>query len=248
MGNKGEKELYNMFKLDSPLMNFLNRLCDVMIINILVLVCSLPIFTFGAAITAAYYMSFKMINNEETYIVRGFFKAFKENFKQSTIMWIIMLAVGLILYGDYKIILDSGLEFASWTRIAILTVTVIVAIGATFIFPMQARFTNTVKNTMKNGFLMALSHLPSAVLFVISFALPALLVYVINQSLPAIILLAFGGLPYLKSYLYLKIFKKYELIIAEKNKEAGIEPKESEDEGIFAASDALEKEALEQEK
>ena len=232
-----------MFKLDSPFMNFLTRLCDVMIINILVLVCSLPIFTFGASITAAYYMSFKMINNEETYIVKGFFKSFKENFKQSTVMWLIMLAVGLLLYGDYKIILDSGLEFATWTRIAILTVTVIIAIGAVFVFPMQARFTNTVKNTMKNAFLMSLSHLPSAVIFVVSFAIPFALVYFVNQSLPLVILLGFGGLPYLKSYLYLKIFKKYEIMIEERNREAGIEPEASEDEGIFAASDALEKEA-----
>ena len=57
-----------MFKLDSPLMNFLNKLCDIMILNILVLVFSLPIFTIGAAVTAGYYMSFKMVKNEENYI------------------------------------------------------------------------------------------------------------------------------------------------------------------------------------
>ena len=73
-----------MFKLDSPFMNFLNKLCDIMILNILVLVFSLPIFTIGAAVTAGYYMSFKMVKNEESYIVKGFWKAFKENFKQST--------------------------------------------------------------------------------------------------------------------------------------------------------------------
>ena len=52
-----------MFKLDSPFMNFLNKLCDIMILNILVLVFSLPIFTIGAAVTAGYYMSFKMVKN-----------------------------------------------------------------------------------------------------------------------------------------------------------------------------------------
>lgn len=52
-----------MFKLDSPLMNFLNKVCDVMIINILVLICSIPVFTMGAAITAAYYMCYKMVKN-----------------------------------------------------------------------------------------------------------------------------------------------------------------------------------------
>lgn len=238
-----------MFKLDSPLMNFLNKVCDVMIINILVLICSIPIFTIGASLTAAYYMCFKMIRNEETYIIQGFFKAFKENFKQSTIMWLVIMAIGLVLAGDYKIILDSGLEFATWTRIAVLTVTVIVGLGVTFVFPMQARFSNTVKNTMKNAFLMALSHLPSAVLFLISFAVPFLLVYTIPQLLPAVLLLALGGLPYLKSFLYLKIFRKYEILIEEKNREAGIEPvvEESEDSGIFAVSDAMEMQKDEEE-
>ena len=66
-----------MFKLDSPLMNFLSKIADIMILNLLIIICSIPVFTIGAAVSAAYYMAFKMVKNEETYIVRGFFKAFK---------------------------------------------------------------------------------------------------------------------------------------------------------------------------
>lgn len=231
-----------MFKLDSPLMNFLNKVCDVMIINILVLVCSIPIFTMGAAITSAYYMCYKMIKNEEGYLVRGFFKAFKENFKQSTIIWLIMLLITAILVGDYKIILESGMEFAQWIRIALLTVTGILALGATFILPVQARFSNTVINTMKNGFLMALSHLPSALLFLVSFAVPIALIYFVPQAAPAIALLAFGALPYAKSFLFLKIFRKYEIIIEEKMQGEAADKPENEDEGLFAISDAMERE------
>ena len=76
-----------MFKLDSPLMNFLGRVCDIMILNVLLIVFSIPIFTAGAAITAAYSVSYKMVKNEESYIIKGFWKAFKENFKQSTVIW-----------------------------------------------------------------------------------------------------------------------------------------------------------------
>lgn len=232
-----------MFKLDSPLMNFLNKVCDVMIINILVLICSIPVFTMGAAITAAYYMCYKMVKNEEGYIVKGFFKAFKENFRQSTIIWLIMLVIAGILYGDYKIILESGLEFAQWMRIGILTATGILALGATFIFPVQARFSNTVKNTMKNGFLMALSHLPSAVLCLLSLAVPVVIIYFVPQLAPAVALLAFGALPYGKSFLFLKIFRKYEILIEERMQaQAPVTEPESEDEGIFTVSEAMEKE------
>lgn len=233
-----------MFKLDSPFMNFLNKVCDIMILNFLVLICSLPIVTFGAAITAGYYISYKMVKNEEGYIVRGFFKAFKENFKQSTIIWLIMLLVGILLYGDYKIVTDSGIEFNSWMIIGLFTVTVILGMGATFIFPMQARFSNTVKNTIKNGFLMALSHLPSALLCLVSLAIPLVCLYLVPQIGPVVLLLAGGLLIYFKSMLFLRIFKKYEEAIMARQQEEEdetVQDDENGDSGIFAGSEAMEK-------
>lgn len=227
-----------MFKLDSPLMNFLNKLCDIMILNILVIVFSLPIFTIGAAVTAGYYMSFKMVKNEESYIVKGFWKAFKENFRQSTALWLIILAVCGVLFVDYRIVLYSGLSFDRWLRLGLITVTLIIALGVSFVFAMQARFTNTVKHTLKNSFLMALSHLPSAVLFVVSYAVPVILLYFIPQILPVIVLLAIGLLIYLKSFLFLKIFKKYEDALDTKADEEA--DNESEDLGIFAGSESIE--------
>ena len=98
---------------------------------------------------------------------------------------------------------------------------------------MQARFSNTVKNTIKNSFLMAILHLPSTVLFIVSFAVPFLLLYLVPQSAPVILLFSTGGLIFLKSFLYLRIFKKYET--AGEKKDDG-----DEDSGIFAGSDELE--------
>lgn len=227
-----------MFKLDSPFMNFLNKLCDIMILNILVLVFSLPIFTIGAAVTAGYYMSFKMVKNEENYIVKGFWKAFKENFRQSTALWLIILAVCGVLFVDYRIVLYSGLSFDRWLRLGLITVTLIIALGVSFVFALQARFTNTVKHTLKNAFLMALSHLPSAILFVVSYAVPVVLLYFIPQIFPVIVLLAIGLLIYLKSFLFLKIFKKYEDALDTKKDEES--DNESEDLGIFAGSESIE--------
>lgn len=219
-------------------MNFLNKLCDIMILNILVLVFSLPIFTIGAAVTAGYYMSFKMVKNEENYIVKGFWKAFKENFRQSTALWLIILAVCGVLFVDYRIVLYSGLSFDRWLRLGLITVTLIIALGVSFVFALQARFTNTVKHTLKNAFLMALSHLPSAILFVVSYAVPVVLLYFIPQIFPVIVLLAIGLLIYLKSFLFLKIFKKYEDALDTKKDEES--DNESEDLGIFAGSESIE--------
>ena len=225
-----------MFKLDSPLMTFLGRVCDIMILNVLVIVFSIPIFTAGAAITAAYSVAYKMVKDEESYIIKGFWKAFKENFKQSTAIWLIFLAVFIILFFDYRIMFFSEMELNELVKYGVIAVTVILAMGFSFVFPLQARFSNTVKNTIKNSFLMALSHLPSAVLFVVSYAVPILAFYFLPQLGPVVLMLACGLLPYSKSFLFLKIFKKYEVMIANNEQE-----EEPSGEGIFAVSDAMEK-------
>lgn len=232
-----------MFKLDSPLMNFLNKVADIMILNILFIVFSIPIFTIGASFSAAYYICFKMVKNEETYILKGFWKAFKENFKQATVIWLILLAIFVLLAVDYRIIAYSGIEFAQWSRIAMVAVTVVVLLGVVFMFPLQARFINPVKNTIKNAFLMALSHLPTAFLLVIVYALPVIVLYFIPQSLPAVVLLAFGFILYIKSVLLLRVFKKYEDALVTQSQETAEKTDDSEgDSGIFSESDRIERE------
>ena len=94
-----------MFKIDSPLMNFLNKVADIMILNALFILCCLPVFTIGASLSAAYYICYKMIRNEDSYIVKGFFKSFKENFKQATVIWLFVLLIAGILFVDYRIVL-----------------------------------------------------------------------------------------------------------------------------------------------
>ncbi len=199
-----------MFKLDSPLMNFLNKVADIMILNCIVIIFSIPIFTAGAALTAAYYMGYKMVKNEESYILKGFWHSFKDNFKQSTILWIIMLVIVGVIVADYRIVLFSGIAFSSNMRIMMLVVTVVFAMGAAYVFPMQARYTNTVKNTLKNSILMALAHLPTSFLLVVVCALPIALVIFVPQILPATVLLALGLVIYFQSFLLMRVFGKYE--------------------------------------
>lgn len=212
-----------MFKLESPFMNFLNKVADIMILGMVFMIACVPVFTVGAAFTAAYYMGFKMVKNEESYIIKGFFKAFKENFKQATAIWLLVLLFAAVLVVDYRIILYSGISFASWMRIATLTVTVIMMLGIVFVFPMQARFENTVKNTIKNAFLMALSHLPSAFLLIIIYAVPYLILYFVPQLFPAVFLLGFGCIFYFKSFVLLRVLKKYETTSEEAIAEADTE-------------------------
>ena len=83
----------NIFKFDSPVMQFMAKVADMIILNILTLVLSIPIVTFGAAYTAKYYVSMKIIRGEESTVFKPYFKAFKDNFKQATLIWMIQLII-----------------------------------------------------------------------------------------------------------------------------------------------------------
>lgn len=199
-----------MFKLDSPLAGFLNKITDIMVLGILIIITCIPVITAGAAFSAAYYISFKMIKNEESYIVRGFFKAFRENFKQSLILWLFVLVLTGAIAADYYIILHSSAEFGKWARVVMLMATMFAAIGIEFIFPMQARFQNTVKGTIRNAFVVAILHLPAAIIVMLIGAIPFIIVYLVPQLLPLVFLVGFGGVIYLQSFVFLRVFKKYE--------------------------------------
>lgn len=200
----------DMFKLDSPFMNFLGKVCDLLILNILALVCSIPIVTAGASVTAVYYICYKMIKNEEGYIAKGFFKAFKENFRQATAIWLIQCVIFLILVMDFRIIVNSGLHFPKPFVITIIACSIIFLLGMLFALPLQARFENTVKNTIKNSFLMFFSHLPTTLLLVAIAVLPFVMMYFVNRITPLVFLMGFSVVAYLQSYFILKVFKPYE--------------------------------------
>ena len=228
-----------MFKLESPLVNFLNKVADIMILGVIFMIFCIPVITAGASFTAAYYMGFKMVKNEETYIIKGFFKAFRENFKQATILWLFVLVVAGVMVADYRIILYSGSTFASWVRIAMVSVTLVAALGLVFLFPLQARFQNTVRHTIKNAFLMALSHLPSAFLLIIVYAVPYLILWLVPQLFPVVFLLGFGGIFYFQSFVLLRVFKRYE---NSEEDESVMDSDEDAEGGIFAESERMENE------
>ncbi len=99
-----------LFNIDSPVMRFLGKVADLMILNLVTLVCCIPIVTIGASLTAMHYVLLKMVRDRECYIVRSFFKSFKANFKQATVIWLIILLVLVIFAADLRIINASGSE------------------------------------------------------------------------------------------------------------------------------------------
>ena len=234
-----------IFNLDSPLMQFLGKVADLMIINILTLICCIPIFTVGPALTAAHYVCLKMVRDEECYIVRSYFKSFKENFKQGTLIWLIILAAILILAGDYYIITKSGLEFSKVMTTAIIVVAVVLLMVVIFIFPTLAKFDNTIRATFKNAFFMAVLQLPKTILMVVLYVAPVFIAAFFYQAIPVVMMLGISVPIFLSAMLYNKFFQKIEDNILEAQAEAE-GPKEEEDDPDRIFSDKLDEALIEQ--
>ena len=200
-----------LFNLDSPFMQFLTMVGNLMIVNILTIMLCIPILTAGDAITAMYYVTIKMARGDDPYIVKSYFKSFKENFRQATILWVMVLVAAFVLVTDCRIVFTGMTgDFVVVLKAVIIVVSVIAAITALYLFPVLSRFENTIKHTIKNAFLMSILNLPRSILILLIHALPIVLVLVSANLIPVVFLLGLSTVAYLCSTQYVKIFKKYE--------------------------------------
>lgn len=148
------------FSMDNKFFTFMSRVADLMMLNVVFLICCIPVVTIGASCTAMYYVTLKMARNEESYIIKSFFKSFKENFKQSTIIWLIMLVAGIILLMDFRITGQMKSTLTTVMRYGLMVVAVVYAFVLSYIFPILSKFVNSIKNTFKNSLFMSIRHLP----------------------------------------------------------------------------------------
>lgn len=196
----------SFFSADNPLIRFLNRVCDILVLHVLWLVCSLPVFTIGASTTALYYTAMKNIKLEDGYVARRFFKSFKQNFKQSTIMWLLSL-LALTVFG---LDLYLCIEYKMKPLIVVFTVILCVCVFTiSYIFPLQSKFDNPIKVTIRNAFLLSIKYFPWTLLLLFIFAFTCYLIY--YSLVFAFIMLCSGaGLyAYGTAFIYNKLFAPY---------------------------------------
>ncbi len=199
-----------IFDLDSPLMNVLNKMADLMWLNILTMICCIPIITAGAAFTSMHYVALKIVRNEESYITKAFFKSFKTNFRQATLIWLMILLVAAILGGDYYIITKSGIQFSQVLVVLIMAAGVLVICTALYVFPVLAKFDNTIMGTIRNAFIMSILQLPKTVVMFVMAFFPLIIYLVSLRLIPIIFLFGFSLPAYASAMLYNKFFQKLE--------------------------------------
>ncbi|MDO5423435.1 MAG: DUF624 domain-containing protein [Eubacteriales bacterium] len=202
-----------IFNMDNKFFTFMGRVADLMILNVLFIICCIPIVTIGASVTAMYYVTLKIIRNEDSYIARSFFKSFKENFKQSTIVWLIFLAGGILLVLDFMIMRQVEGSFSTVVTYGLGIITLVYAMVLLYVFPVISRFYNTTKNILRNALLMSIRHLPSTLAMLAITVIPVLLTLFIAEVLVygsvVWIMVGFALIALANSWFFNRIFNKY---------------------------------------
>lgn len=167
--------------LDNIFIRALSWIFDLILLNILWVICSLPIITIGASTTALYSMMLKIVVNEEGYIIRGFFDAFRRNFKQSTVVWMILAVIGILLGFDFTIVRMASEGFAKIGTVFMGGVVLIYVIEIIFVFPLIALFANTTMSMLKNAILIPVSRLP-LMLLILFLTVSCVILTLLNQT------------------------------------------------------------------
>ena len=194
----------------SPLMIFLSNLTDIIVLNVLCFICCLPVITIGPSVTAMHYITLKIARDEEIYVLRDYFKAFKENFKQSVIAWLVFLVITAVFFVDYLILKDMGLENTKVFFMIIGAIYLLVCLTMMYVFPLMARFENSLKQTVKNALFMSILHIFKTVIMAVIYAIPFVLLPLHYNVLMVFLLVGLSGPAYFNSFIWKSIFKKYE--------------------------------------
>lgn len=145
-------------------MKALSVAADLIVLNLLTLICSLPVITVGAAFTAMNDIIIHIVRGEETYIVRPFFRSFAANFKKGTLLGLLLLAAAALLVFDYL----AALAYIPVLRAGIAAIGVIVLAVAIYAFALLSRYENTLPATLKNAAVLSVGYFPRTLGMVVS--------------------------------------------------------------------------------
>ena len=162
-----------LLNYDNKLFTILNKLCHLVFLGLLWFVCSIPIVTIGASTTALYYTINKTIFHNRGYVFNEFWHSFKSNFKQSTIVWMLMIVFYLLAILDFIIFFQLSTPGTHrWFLLILLVLMVLLpSVLGCIAFPYIARFEDSLKTVLKNSIAIALMHLGRTILLVLLFTI-----------------------------------------------------------------------------
>ena len=197
-------------------MRALSDLSTLVFLNILTLIFSIPIVTAGAALAAMHYVIIEMIEERGGGLPGEYWKRFKENLKNATPVWLILLAAVLFLYADYRLIGGGQLGLPRVMLIPIYAGLFVVAAIYVYVIPLTARFVYSTGAAFKNAAILAVAYFPRTIIMIAFSAVIPFLLLNVTRLLPLFFLLGISLPAYFCALAYEPVFKK---MIGEKEEE-----------------------------
>jgi len=199
-----------LFNLDSPLMVWLGKITDFIILSFLWFICCIPVITIVPSTSALYYVTLKMVRQEDSKPIRSFFHAFKDNLKQGIPLTLLFLVIGALLILDYLIIGTTPGALGIVMRIIFWLLSVSFAIVMFYTFALQAQFINPIRRTLKNAVILSVLKLPDTVFLFVLHSIPLAVLYFapvfFERTLPLWLFLVPAVIAYLASLRFVKMF------------------------------------------
>ena len=197
------------FSVDSPLYRFMDGLKNMFLLNLCWLIGSLPIVTIGISTVAAFDVALRMADNEEGYVMRQYFKAYKANWKQGLPLGLLMLTCAYVLYLDVQIVAVSK-EGNVGMLIAACVSAFVFVFSLLYAFALTARYENTLPKILHNSFRISMKYFFRSV-FTLAIVGLEIAVFLWNYTTMFVgVLLGFGLIIYSVAVMAKPVFKKIE--------------------------------------
>ena len=196
--------------INSPVFQFLNTFTEFVLLNAVFLITCIPLITIGASITALYTVTLREARGEEGYLVRSYWKAFLENFRKSTLLFLVYFASGCVLLFNLVFWLQMQTPAGNLLLTGICLLSLLWLVSLLYVFPLQARFENSLSQTLRNALLLALSNRLCTVVILLLFLAAAALFCLTSVFRLFLLVMGFAFLAYCNSFFFLKVLRKYE--------------------------------------
>ncbi len=201
-----------MFSPDSKLMQIISRITDLILLNILFIITCLPVITIGPSLAALYTLCFQLMREEYSGITKAYFRAFKNNFKQATVLWLLLLIVILPALYYFLIIfrMESLLRYSS---ILFLLISLAGLMTGSYLFPWISQFENTISQSLQNALILSISRLPRTAAILVINLMPVIMLFFRPETFLQIsflwVSLYFAAAAYMNTGLLWHVFKPY---------------------------------------
>ena len=198
--SNGGIAINRFYDSDAPVWNAIGKMADVAVLSVLWTICSVPIITMGAASAALMRCSLNMHTQEGNWRARSFFRYFRDNFRNATLLWLVFLLAAAVFIFDIVILADPGSAAMRIQRIIAVIGLILWMITAVWAFALTAQFENGLFQTIKNAFYIGISRLPRTIIMCVLWLVPVALLafnpYVLSRIIVLWPVLFWGGTAY----------------------------------------------------